>query len=297
MDTVLIIEDEQALRTSMAKEISKISGVKVVEAGDIDEAIKLLDIHSPFFILSDINLQGRKGIELLSELDERKLTIPIVFMTDFLKTYIDKIPEKSNIEVIEKPISLPALRDLVNSKRSLSPTDTDLPFTITDYIQITCIGKYSVEILVRLDETYYGNIVIIDGVIWAAQDREGQGVDAFNRLVRIKKYQISCISLNKAEIKRNIIGDCEKLILMAMIEKDDADNDDIEEDVKPKIDNKKNNENEDLKKKMKAVNGFLLDKEYEKALKLLLELKEIDGNDPNVKVKLSRLEDLGYKTD
>jgi CheY-like chemotaxis protein len=250
--------------------------------------------------LSDINLPGRKGIELLSELEERKLNIPIVFMTAFLNTYADKIPKKSNIEVIEKPISLNALRRLVNSKRTLSPDNTGLPFTITDYIQITCIGKYSVEILVRFNETYFGNIVIIDGIIWASNDQEGEGVEAFNRLIRQKEYQISCINVIEPKIERNITDDWEKLLLSAMIEKDDSDKKEIEKNERgsnsiKRI--KKANKGEDFKNKLKKVNGFLLDKDYENALKLLLELKKIDGNDSNVKAKLSRLKDLGYKID
>lgn len=223
MDIVLIIEDEQPLRSSMARAISKISGISVVEAGDLEEGLKLIDIHSPFFILSDINLPGRKGIELLGELEKRKLNIPVAFMTAFMQTYKNMIPKSPNIEIREKPILLTQLRELVNSKRNPMGTDPKLPFTITDYIQITCIGKYSVKILIRSNEKEIGYILIIDGEIWYALDKESDGVDAFNRLLQLKDYQISCISINKPPDDRNITGDWEKLILMALIQNDNVD--------------------------------------------------------------------------
>ena len=53
----------------------------VVTAGDVDAALRVIDAENPHLILLDLLMPGRNGIELLAELSERGLRIPVVVLT------------------------------------------------------------------------------------------------------------------------------------------------------------------------------------------------------------------------
>ena len=123
MARVLIVEDETVLRASLAHGLSKTSGMEVRDAGSVDQALSLIDKGAPDIIISDIDLPGRTGIELLGELGKRGLSIPIVYVSAYLKAYGAQIPQHANIEVLEKPIALEELRRVINDK--LAARDED----------------------------------------------------------------------------------------------------------------------------------------------------------------------------
>ena len=59
MARVLVLDDEAVLRTSMARGISKLSGVEVLEAGSLAEAEEVLDRTPPALVIADIDLPDR----------------------------------------------------------------------------------------------------------------------------------------------------------------------------------------------------------------------------------------------
>ena len=53
----------------------------VVTAGDVDAALRVIDAELPQLILLDLLMPGRNGIELLGELADRGLQIPVIVLT------------------------------------------------------------------------------------------------------------------------------------------------------------------------------------------------------------------------
>ena len=147
MGRVLIIEDEIVLRTSMARGLGKLPGVEVQEAGSVEAALEFIDRTAPDFIISDIDLPGRSGLELVGELKRRALDTPLLFVSAYLKAYRPQIPPNANVEVLEKPVPLEELRTRVLAQLQ-SPTRSHAPFGVTDYVQLACMGRHSVEVLV-----------------------------------------------------------------------------------------------------------------------------------------------------
>lgn len=84
--TILIVDDEQHLRESLA-ELFVSAGYRVIEAGDGQEALNHLDqiIPLPDAILMDLKMPRTDGMEILRLLTRRPDTkpIPIVIMTAF----------------------------------------------------------------------------------------------------------------------------------------------------------------------------------------------------------------------
>ena len=74
--TVSIVEDNEQLRTTLAKVIGRSEGFECVSHyGTAEAAIEALPKEKPEVVLMDINLPGIKGVECVRQL---KATVPEV---------------------------------------------------------------------------------------------------------------------------------------------------------------------------------------------------------------------------
>lgn len=80
METVLIVEDDAALRLAMQKTL-RAAGYKVLVAKTGDEGIELALAELPDCVLLDVMMPGRNGYEVLATLRERDSDLPIVMIT------------------------------------------------------------------------------------------------------------------------------------------------------------------------------------------------------------------------
>lgn len=216
MAVVLIIEDEAVLRASMARGISKLSGIVTIEAGTLTEALGHLDEQPPDLIFSDLDLPDRSGIEILGELGKRGWKIPVVFISAYLKAYAPQIPRHAAVEVRDKPVSLEELRQIVVNKVGITKQQVaDPPFSAVDFVQLACLGRHSVTIDLSQNGTPVGNIQVFQGTVWTARDPLGQGEDAFRRLLFGREFRVTCRTLVESPQERNIHLGWETLLMEA----------------------------------------------------------------------------------
>jgi CheY-like chemotaxis protein len=302
---VLIIEDEAILRVSMARGLARLPGIEVAEAGTLDAAIAVIDQRPPALVFSDIDLPGRSGLELLGELGRRNLSIPVIFISAYLKAYASQIPRHANVDLREKPIGLAELRELVLKHVSTPPADVAAePFEATDYIQLACMGQRSVVIeLGGTAEKTRGQIVICAGEVWCAEDAQGRGEDAFRRLVTTHGLSVRCLPLRGVPSERDVHHDWEGLLLDAVREDDEARRDEaiaappppelppwqpppFPEPPAPPA---------DFETVWQRGVTSLREKNYPAALGAFLEAKALRPDDWRVRANLERLRQLGHE--
>jgi DNA-binding response OmpR family regulator len=80
METVLIVEDDAALRLAMQKTL-RAAGYKVLVAKAGDEGLAIALAETPDCVLLDVMMPGKNGYEVLKELRERDPDLPIVMIT------------------------------------------------------------------------------------------------------------------------------------------------------------------------------------------------------------------------
>ncbi|MCB9655713.1 MAG: response regulator [Deltaproteobacteria bacterium] len=181
---VLVVEDEPLLRASMVRGLSKLHGLEVVDASSVSDATELIRTMRPEMIVSDLHLQDGLGTEILTTLDACGLRIPVLFTSAYLDELRGHIPVQSNIEVREKPLSMEALRAIVQERVEIGMSiSREAPFALTDYIQLACMGRHSVNLTVQQGNKRLGEIVVAKGEIWSANDEQGAGLEAFHRIV------------------------------------------------------------------------------------------------------------------
>ncbi|MEZ5865125.1 MAG: response regulator [Geminicoccaceae bacterium] len=119
---ILMVDDEPdavtLFRQQFRKEIRQ-GEYRFAFAASADEALALLEGTAPpadMVILSDINMPGRSGLELLAEVHERWPAIPVVMIT----AYGDPDTETRALGLgaaafLHKPVEFAALKALVRS--------------------------------------------------------------------------------------------------------------------------------------------------------------------------------------
>ena len=111
---LLIVDDEEEIRENLA-DFAEYSGFDVLQAGHGREALELVESSSPNLIISDLMMPQMNGLELLQEIVNRKLDIPVIIMTAFgtMEYAIDAM-KKGAADFIAKPIDLPYMMKVVN---------------------------------------------------------------------------------------------------------------------------------------------------------------------------------------
>lgn len=80
--SVLLVDDSVLVRKALTRLINEIDGVSVTnEAGDLNEALSIVENYRPSLIICELALPGPSGIELLYELHRRKAKVPFLALT------------------------------------------------------------------------------------------------------------------------------------------------------------------------------------------------------------------------
>jgi CheY-like chemotaxis protein len=310
MACVLVLEDEEVLRDSMVRGLSKLPDVTVNGVGTVAEALASIDAAPPDLILSDLDLPDRSGIELVGEIAARRLKIPIVYISAYLKAYGSQIPPHAGLTVREKPVELKELRELVLEHVGTGESSASgvSPFGLVDYVQLAAMGRHSVRI-VMIDATgRNGEVVVHRGEVWRAQDAIGSGREALFRLLGSKPRSLECATLTGDPGPRCVEGRWEELLLEAARLSDEAGVDRSDSDVDESIDSILDLAFDgDSAGPLEADDGFseamesgleaMLAKDYDRALGAFEEARKIRPENRVVEANLARLRDMGVGED
>ena len=117
--TVLIIDDSPII---VARVRAMLEGMPlaatVMQAGSYAEAFPLLESQRPGIVLLDINIPGRNGLEVLSELRLVRGTSlpPVLILTAYDSvTAAMEAARRGAVGFLSKPITPDALRDAVHN--------------------------------------------------------------------------------------------------------------------------------------------------------------------------------------
>lgn len=109
MPKILIVEDETEVRKILTEMISDL-GFDVHGAGDGAEALRMIEQGSYNLVLSDIQMPGMTGIELLSTLRQRKINLPFIVLSAYgEKDKMDAAQRLGAFDFLEKPFSFATL--------------------------------------------------------------------------------------------------------------------------------------------------------------------------------------------
>ncbi|MCI0598219.1 MAG: response regulator [Beijerinckiaceae bacterium] len=117
---VLVVEDEPFVRL-MAADVLSHAGYCVLEAGNADEALRILEAQADVgIVFTDVDMPGSiDGLGLADRISRRWPSIATVFTSGHCH-YMEKIPRESRF--LAKPYAGPALvRQIYETMRATAP--------------------------------------------------------------------------------------------------------------------------------------------------------------------------------
>ncbi len=117
---LLVVDDEPAARNGLV-ELLTTEGYTVETAGDGFKALGRVAAFAPDLVLTDFNMPGMDGIELLEKLKEHDAELPVVLMTAYgaVDTAVTAM-KKGAADYLQKPLNLDEL--LIVIERALERT-------------------------------------------------------------------------------------------------------------------------------------------------------------------------------
>jgi two-component system response regulator AtoC len=114
-ETILVVDDERLVRWSLQQKLEQ-WGYHVSLAEDGATALGRIQVDNPDLITLDVKLPDMTGIEVLSELRNRKVQIPVIVITAF--GVVDDAVRSLKLgayDFIEKPINFEKLENAVHN--------------------------------------------------------------------------------------------------------------------------------------------------------------------------------------
>ena len=110
MHRAIIIDDERLARNELRKLLLDFTNIEVIdEAANAEEGIEKIDALSPDLIFLDIQMPGKTGFDMLTELDKA----PHVIFTTAYDEYALKAFEVNALDYLMKPIDPKRLLDAI----------------------------------------------------------------------------------------------------------------------------------------------------------------------------------------
>lgn len=119
----IIVDDERLAREGLKNLLKEYSEIEIIgEAGNVDEALDLIDKLRPQLMFLDIEMPEKSGFDLLEEL----IDTPCVVFTTAYNEFAIKAFEVNALDYLLKPIQPARLREaLTRVKKEITEIDQD----------------------------------------------------------------------------------------------------------------------------------------------------------------------------
>lgn len=114
MSCILVIDDETELKELLSIFL-KMKGFDVLEATSGNEGLELMTKNKVDLILTDYHMPNGDGLYLLEVLKKQNCEIPVILCSGGSHTEHQEFIQKGAVEVLEKPINMAKLVDVIKS--------------------------------------------------------------------------------------------------------------------------------------------------------------------------------------
>ena len=121
---ILVVDDDEGIRENIADLLGS-EDYRVLSAGDAGEALRLLETEDVDLLLTDFQMPGPNGVELIEAARKTKVALPAILMTAYLYAYEQLDEERrEGITLLRKPFDADEiLRVVANGLGKRTSTD------------------------------------------------------------------------------------------------------------------------------------------------------------------------------
>jgi len=113
---ILVVDDDEGIRENIVDLLGS-EEYRVLAAGDAAEAMRLLESEKIDLVLTDFQMPGANGVELIEAARRKDAKVAAILMTAYLYVY-EQIDEerKRGITLLRKPFDAQDVLDLVKAE-------------------------------------------------------------------------------------------------------------------------------------------------------------------------------------
>ncbi|MBW6490066.1 MAG: sigma-54 dependent transcriptional regulator [Lentimicrobium sp.] len=135
MSKILAIDDDSIIRTLISGSLSS-AGYEVITASDGESGLIKAETEKPDIIITDYQMPGISGLDVLTELKKAMPGIPVIVLTAFGDVPLTiKSIQMGAYDYIEKPIQMPELLEIIKNGLEVSLQSQTLSEIITPEIR------------------------------------------------------------------------------------------------------------------------------------------------------------------
>jgi two-component system response regulator FlrC len=190
-DSVLMVEDDDALREALTDTLRS-AGITVFGACDAAAALQVLEAEDIALVISDVQMPGLNGYELLSSIKRVRPDLPVVLMTAFgtVAQAVAAMREGAT-DYIVKPFDARALIEMARRQLAARVSPAELVAADPESRRIVCLARKIAE----TDAT-----VLLTG-------ESGTGKEVYARFIRENSARAGkpFVAINCAAIPENML--------------------------------------------------------------------------------------------
>lgn len=211
---VLVVEDETTLLHGIMSGLQKMPTLHVTGCSTAEEATNVFKVDPPDIMVTDLNLPGYSGAELITHFRRFYKRTPIIVTTAFQASYAERLAEHRGLTILEKPVSMMQLRSTIESKLAEHATPTPIgPFQLVDYLQLAGYGRHSIVLQLELHNGQNGLVEVFKGDIWNVFCAEKTGLEALKVLMSAQIKRLGHSQLEHAPEERQIHQRWEEVLI------------------------------------------------------------------------------------
>jgi two-component system response regulator FlrC len=190
-DSVLVVEDDAALRDALVDTL-RAADMSAVSAGNAPDALRMLQNHDIALVISDVQMPGPNGYQLLSSIKRVRPDLPVVLMTAYgtVAQAVAAMREGAT-DYIVKPFDAQALIEMARRQLALRVIPNELVAADPESKRLVALARKMAE----NDAT-----VLITG-------ESGTGKEVYARFIRDHSARCNApyVAINCAAIPENML--------------------------------------------------------------------------------------------
>src|SRR5690554_4147992 len=196
--SILLVEDDLALQEALVDTL-ELNSYKVRTANSAEDALVAIQKQIPGLILSDVQLGGISGIQLLASLQRQGYTIPVIMMTAYAQ--VDDAVKAMQIDAVDylsKPFATDELLELVARYAPRVEIDAVRPV----------VGDVSSEELLRLAQRVASTdaTVMITGPSGSGKEVLAQYIHVMSNRSDAPFVAINCAAIPENMLEATLFG-------------------------------------------------------------------------------------------
>ena len=219
MHTVLLVDDDAAIREMLMQGLAGVPELRVVSASHGGEAVAFMERESVDVVVTDLRMPVMDGFQLVTWISRHRPSLPTIVMTSDGSPEVEAaVEEMGSVDYLEKPIYLAVLVGAV--KRALGQTRGFVAgLSLTGFLQLLAVERKTCTLTLSA-EGQRGLMHFRRGELIDAELDEQEGEDAAMKIAQWEEARIELAE--EVDRLRRIETPLHAVLMEAMRLKDEA---------------------------------------------------------------------------